>query len=95
GFEGQAMTIIPGKGPCYRCLYPLRNPPGEDDNAGVIGVSPGFVGLVQATEALKYILGKGKLLIGRLLFVDLLEMTVSEFKVERNLTCQSCRDVIH
>jgi adenylyltransferase/sulfurtransferase len=57
---------------------------------GVIGVTPGIIGIIQATEALKYILGKGKLLLGRLLYVDLLEMTVSEFIVHRNPDCQSC-----
>jgi len=91
GFEGQAMTIIPGEGPCYRCLYP--SPPLLTNTLiPVIGVSPGIIGAIQAAEALKYILGKGNLLVGRLLFIDLLEMHLLELKVERNLNCRSCSD---
>jgi len=91
GFEGQAMMIISGKGPCYRCLYPSSPPlSAETSVTGVIGVSPGIIGVIQATETLKYILGKGNLLLGRLLYVDLLEMKVSEFIVHRNPDCQSC-----
>ncbi|MBW2003174.1 MAG: HesA/MoeB/ThiF family protein [Deltaproteobacteria bacterium] len=91
GFEGQVMTIIPGKGPCYQCLYPSSPPPSEVHNSsGVIGVSPGMVGCIQATEALKYILGVGALLVGRLLFVDLLEMTFSLLAVGRNKSCPAC-----
>jgi|WetSurMetagenome_2_1015567.scaffolds.fasta_scaffold26571_6 molybdopterin/thiamine biosynthesis adenylyltransferase len=91
GFEGQAMTIIPGRGPCYRCLYP-STPLLTSEITPVIGVSPGIIGVVQAAEALKYILGKGSLLVGRLLFIDLLNMHLSAFKVERNINCQSCSD---
>lgn len=91
GFEGQAMTIIPGEGPCYRCLYPSAPPP-TNTLIPVIGVSPGLMGVMQAAEALKYILGKGNLLVGRLFFVDLLEMHVLELKVERNVHCRSCGD---
>ncbi len=95
GFEGQAMTIIPGQGPCYRCLYPSAPPAAEADQLpGVIGVTPGIIGIVQAAEALKYILGKGDLLIGRLLFFDLFEMTISEFKVMKNPNCLSCGEAI-
>ena len=92
GFEGQAMTIVPGRGPCYRCLYPSA-PSSSSPNQlpGVIGVSPGIIGIIQAAEALKYVLDKGDLLIGRLLFVDLLEMNLSEFKIKRNPSCQSCK----
>lgn len=89
GFEGQAMTIIPWKGPCYRCLY-ASAPPRSDSLAPVIGVTPGMIGIIQAAEALKYILNKGSLLIGRLLYADLLEMTLSEFKVERDAHCHAC-----
>ena len=92
GFEGQAMTFVPGQGPCYRCLYPsLSSESSPDAPVGVIGVSPGIIGMIQAAEALKYLLGKGNLLIGRLLFVDLLEMSFSEFTVHRNDACPSCR----
>lgn len=89
GFEGQAMTIIPGQGPCYRCLY-VSPPPASKTLTPVIGISPGVIGIIQAAEALKYILKKGNLLTGRLLYMDLLEMTVSEFRIQRNLNCQSC-----
>lgn len=95
GFEGQAMTFVPGQGPCYRCLYPSL--PCSESSAdappvGVIGVSPGIIGMIQAAEALKYLLGKGKLLVGKLLFVDLLEMTFSEFSVHQNDACPSCSE---
>ncbi len=91
GFEGQAMTVVPGQGPCYRCLYPSAPASAEADQLpGVIGVSPGIIGIIQAAEALKYILGKGNLLIDRLLFIDLLEMTLSEFTVMKNPNCLSC-----
>ena len=90
-FEGQVMTIIPGKGACYQCLYPSAPLPSEmHTSSGVIGVSPGTVGCIQATEALKYILGVGVLLVGRLLFIDLLEMTFSLLAVERNKSCPAC-----
>ena len=91
GFEGQAMTFVPGQGPCYRCLYPSAPASAEAHQLpGVIGVSPGIIGIIQAAEALKYILGKGNLLIDRLLFIDLLEMTLSEFTVMKNPNCLSC-----
>ncbi len=89
GFEGQAMTIVPGHGPCYRCLY-LSPPPVSKTLTPVIGVSPGVIGIIQAAEALKYILGIGDLLTGRLLYMDLLEMTLSEFRIQRNENCQAC-----
>lgn len=91
GFEGQVMTIMPGKGPCYQCLYPSGPPPSNmHTSPGVIGVSPGTVGCIQATEVLKYITGAGKLLVGRLLFIDLLEMTFSPLTVQRNKACLAC-----
>ncbi|MGV8073472.1 MAG: ThiF family adenylyltransferase [Syntrophobacteraceae bacterium] len=91
GFEGQVMTILPGCGPCYRCLYPA--PPPEPDipkAAGVIGITPGIIGIIQAAEIIKYILGKGSLLVGRLLYVDLLEMDFSELQIARNPSCKHC-----
>ena len=91
GFEGQAMTFVPGKGPCYRCLYPSAPPTAEAAQLpGVIGVTPGITGIIQATEALKCLLGKGNLLLDRLLFIDLFEMTLSEFTVMKNSNCLSC-----
>jgi adenylyltransferase/sulfurtransferase len=88
GFEGQAMTIVPGKGPCYRCLYPSAG----DDAAvtGILGVTPGLVGIIQAAETIKFLIDKGSLLLGRLIFVDLWDMTFSEFKVNRNPDCATC-----
>jgi len=94
GFEGQVMTIVPGSGPCYRCLYPSAPPyQHQHDPSGVVGVSPGIIGIIQATEVLKYVLQKGHLLTGRLLFVDLLEMNIMEFKVPRNPECKSCKNM--
>ncbi len=93
GFEGQAMTVIPGQGPCYRCLYASAPRPSELLTP-VIGVSSGIIGVVQAAETLKYILKRGSLLTGRLLYVDLLEMTLSEFRIPRNINCQSCGNVV-
>jgi molybdopterin-synthase adenylyltransferase len=89
GFEGQAMTIVPGKGPCYRCLYPSGTADTQSAEP-VVGVSPGMIGIIQAAEVIKYILGIGTLLLGRMLFVDLLEMSVSEFTVSRNNNCPAC-----
>jgi molybdopterin/thiamine biosynthesis adenylyltransferase len=89
GFEGQAMTVMPGNGPCYRCLYPSASL----KSAGIspiIGITPGIIGLIQAAETIKLILETGSPLVGRLLFVDLLEIIVTEFKVSRNKNCSSC-----
>ena len=94
-FEGQVTTFIPRKGPCYRCLYPT--PPPADmapscAEAGVLGVLPGLVGLLQANEALKLILGIGEPLVGRLLTVDALETRFSELKLRRDPNCPVCAD---
>jgi sulfur-carrier protein adenylyltransferase/sulfurtransferase len=94
-FDGQASVFYPGKGPCYRCLYPEPPPPGEVPSCaegGVLGILPGLVGCIQATEAVKLILGKGTPLIGRLLLYDALEMAFREFKVRRNPKCPVCGD---
>jgi molybdopterin-synthase adenylyltransferase len=91
GFEGQIMTIIPGRGPCYRCLYPSLPRSSSNLSApGVIGVSAGFVGILQASEIIKHILGEGSLLVGRLLYADLLEMDFSELRVSINPGCDYC-----
>jgi len=87
-FDGYATVFHPGKGPCYRCLYPEPPPPGavpSCDEAGVLGVLPGTVGLIQATETLKMILGKGESLIGRILMYDALEMSFQTFNVQKIL----------
>jgi molybdopterin/thiamine biosynthesis adenylyltransferase/rhodanese-related sulfurtransferase len=94
-FDGQASVFAPPAGPCYRCLYPEPPPPGEVPSCaegGVLGILPGLVGCIQATEAVKLILGKGSPLIGRLLLYDALQMTIQEFKVRRNPKCPMCGD---
>ncbi len=94
-FDGQASVFYPGRGPCYRCLYPEPPPPGEVPSCaegGVLGILPGLVGCIQATEAIKLLLGKGTPLIGRLLLYDALEMSFREFKVRRNPKCPMCGD---
>jgi sulfur-carrier protein adenylyltransferase/sulfurtransferase len=93
-FEGQASVFAPHLGgPCYRCLFPEPPPPGAAPScaeAGVLGVLPGIIGLVQATEALKLIVGKGESLIGRLLLFDALKMKFREFKLRRDPECPVC-----
>lgn len=93
-FEGQATVFYPKRnGPCYRCLYPKPPPPGlvpSCAEGGVLGVLPGLVGLIQATEALKLILNKGEPLIGRLLVYDALGMSFEELKIRKNPKCPVC-----
>jgi adenylyltransferase/sulfurtransferase len=94
-FDGQASVFFPPHGPCYRCLYPEPPPPGEVPSCaegGVLGILPGLIGCIQATEAVKLILGKGSPLIGRLLLYDALQMNFQEFKVRRNPKCPLCGD---
>jgi rhodanese-related sulfurtransferase len=94
-FDGQASVFAPPLGPCYRCLYPEPPPPGEVPSCaegGVLGILPGLVGCIQATEAVKLILGKGAPLIGRLLLYDALQMSFQEFKIRRNPRCPMCGD---
>jgi len=94
-FDGQASTFVPKDGPCYRCLYPEPTPTElapSCDEAGVLGVLPGVVGLIQATEAIKVLLGKGELLKGRLLAYDALAMTFKQYKVRRDPKCAVCGD---
>jgi adenylyltransferase/sulfurtransferase len=92
-FEGQASVFYAKEGPCYRCLYPEPPPPGlvpSCAEGGVLGILPGTIGLVQATEAVKLILGRGRPLIGRLLLYDALEMKFRELKLRKNLKCPLC-----
>ncbi|MCC6649204.1 MAG: molybdopterin-synthase adenylyltransferase MoeB [Polyangiaceae bacterium] len=94
-FEGQVTTFVPGAGPCYRCLYPEPPPPHlapSCQEAGVLGILPGTVGILQATEALKFLLGKGELLNGRLLTYDSLKMKFRELKLRRDKSCPVCGD---
>jgi len=93
-FEGQAMTYLPGKSPCYRCLYP-QSPEDLIPNcatAGVLGVLPGVMGSLQATEAIKVLLGIGQTLAGRLLLYDALSLTFDEFRFARRAECAVCGD---
>lgn len=92
-FHGQAMTIVPWEGPCYRCLFREPPPPGmvaSCQEAGVLGVLPGLIGLIQATEVLKLILGIGDLLKGRLLVYEALEMEMRSIKVPKDPDCPLC-----
>jgi adenylyltransferase/sulfurtransferase len=91
-FEGQAMTYLPGQGPCYRCLFP-QSAEGVVPNcaeAGVLGVLPGVLGALQATEAIKLILGLGAPLVGRLLTYDALAMQWREFRFAARADCAVC-----
>ncbi len=92
-FEGQVSVFATEQGPCYRCLYPEPPPPGlvpSCAEGGVLGILPGLVGVMQATEAIKLILGKGDPLIGRLLLVDALGMKFRELKLRKNPDCPVC-----
>lgn len=93
-FEGQASVFAPELGgPCYRCLYPEPPPPGMVPSCaegGVLGILPGIIGCVQATEILKLILGRGDLLIGRLLLYNALNMKFRELKLRRDPQCPVC-----
>jgi molybdopterin/thiamine biosynthesis adenylyltransferase/rhodanese-related sulfurtransferase len=92
-FEGQVSVFGTEEGPCYRCLYPEPPPPGlvpSCAEGGVLGILPGLVGVMQATEAIKLILGTGEPLIGRLLLVDALAMRFRELKLRKNPECPAC-----
>ena len=92
-FEGQASIFATEAGPCYRCLYPEPPPPGlvpSCAEGGVLGVLPGLLGVIQATEVIKLILGAGEPLIGRLVLVDALAMRFRELRVRKNPECPVC-----
>ena len=94
-FKGQLMTYVPGEGPCYRCVF--KNPPPKDavptcKQAGVIGEMGGVIGSLQAMEAIKYIIGKGDLLTGRLLTYDALKMEFHTIKLPKDHNCAICGD---
>jgi adenylyltransferase/sulfurtransferase len=92
-FEGQASLFATEAGPCYRCLYPEPPPPGlvpSCAEGGVLGILPGLVGIIQATEVIKYILGIGESLAGRLLLVDALGMNFRQLKLRKNPACPAC-----
>jgi len=92
-FDGQAITILPGEGACYRCLFHEPPPPGlvpSCQEAGILGAVAGIIGLIQANEALKYILGIGKLLTGSLLVFNALDSSFRKVKVPMNPDCPVC-----
>lgn len=94
-FKGQLMTYVPGEGPCYRCVF--KNPPPKDavptcKQAGVIGAMGGVIGSLQAMEAIKYIIGKGDLLKGKLLTYDALKMEFHTIKLPKDDHCAVCGD---
>ncbi|MCC6793539.1 MAG: molybdopterin-synthase adenylyltransferase MoeB [Candidatus Hydrogenedentes bacterium] len=94
-FEGQASVFATKGGPCYRCLFAEPPPPGAVPSCaegGVLGILPGVIGCIQATEAIKLILGKGRPLIARLLLYDAMEMKFREVKIKRNPECPMCGD---
>lgn len=93
-FEGQANVYLPGKG-CYRCLYPAPPPPGAVPScaeAGVLGILPGIIGVIQAIEVVKLIIEKGRSLNGRLLLFDAMEMEFREVRLRRDPSCPICGD---
>ena len=87
GFEGRAMTIVPGKSACLRCVYRGVIP---EEKFPVIGVTPAVIGCIQATEAVKYIVGVGELLINKLLVYEGLSMQFTELKVKKDPNCEHC-----
>jgi len=92
-FDGQASVFWAEKGPCYRCLYPEPPPPGlvpSCAEGGVLGILPGVIGVIQATETVKLILGAGTSLVGRLLLFDALRMSFRELKLKKNPECPIC-----
>ena len=94
-FQGQLMTYVPGEGPCYRCVF--KNPPPKDavptcKQAGVIGAMAGTIGTLQAMEAIKYIIGKGELLTGKLLTYDALKMDFRKINLKRDCNGAVCGD---
>jgi adenylyltransferase/sulfurtransferase len=94
-FSGQILTVLPGDGPCYRCLIPQPPPPGaipSCQEAGVLGAMAGVVGVMQATEIVKLILGKGDVLNGRFLLFDALQMRFEPIEVKRNPECPVCSE---
>lgn len=92
-FEGQASVFYAKEGPCYRCLYPEPPPPGEIPSCaegGVLGILPGLLGIIQATEVIKLIIGIGTPLIGRLMMFDALDMSMRELQISKNHNCPIC-----
>jgi adenylyltransferase/sulfurtransferase len=95
GFDGQVTVVIPGDGPCYRCLFEEPPPPGalpSPQEVGLLGVIPGVIGTLQAAEVLKCIIGRGEILKGELLIYDALKSAFRKVKVPKNPECSICSD---
>ncbi len=98
GFEGQLLTVVPGRGPCYRCFFREPPPPGSVPTcaqAGILGPVAGALGSLQALEVLKLLLGVGELLVGRLVLFDGLSLSFREVGLERDPRCPACGDPEH
>ncbi|HEX3010650.1 MAG TPA: HesA/MoeB/ThiF family protein [Syntrophomonadaceae bacterium] len=96
GFNGMAMTVLPGNGPCFRCVFPNQvNKPktGPKKPIGVLGAVPGIIGSIQALETIKVLLGKGEVLNGRVLMLDGLEMNFREVSVKQNPNCLCSKEI--
>ncbi len=92
GFTGQAMTVVPGRGPCFQCVFQEPPSPGTvPESPGVLGAVAGTIGTIQAAEAVKILLGTGQLLIGRLLIYDALQLSFREVQVKKNTACPICK----
>jgi molybdopterin/thiamine biosynthesis adenylyltransferase len=91
GFEGRVMTILPGKTACLRCMY---RGPVPQEKFPVIGVTPAVIGIIQATEVIKYLVGIGKLVTNRLLIYDGLKVAFTEFSVNKNPNCDHCGSLV-
>jgi len=94
-FDGQAITIIPGESACYRCLFPEPPPPGlvpSCQEAGILGAVAGVIGIIQTNEVLKYILGLGNLLTGKLLVFNALDSSFRQVRVPRDSKCPICSE---
>ncbi len=94
GYLGQAMTVLPGFGPCYRCIFGSVPEPGavtDPEEEGTLGMVPGVLGVIQATEAVKYLTGLGRLLVGRLFTWNALTLTAREVPLPPEPTCRICR----
>lgn len=92
-FFGQALTVLPGEGPCYRCVFQMPPPPSKVQTcaqAGIMGIIPGTIGTIQAAEVLKYFLGIGNLLSGKLLTYNALTMEFSKIEIRKNPNCPVC-----
>jgi len=87
GFYGQATTVIPGTTPCLKCIFPKAPP---EEVFPVVGVTPGIIGTIQANEVIRYLLGSGELLTGRLFIWDGMQARAEEIRVERNPACEAC-----